>query len=107
MRLFPLVISFEAVVFSRQAFIAVLRIRDVLVRIWIRESVPLTKESRTYTIKKAHRKSLSIFPYRAGMSLSKLSLGGDNDVIYKLLPPRESLVSDIPAGDGNIERLFL
>jgi hypothetical protein len=24
-----------------------------------------------------------------------------------LLPPRESLVSDIPAGDWNIEKLFL
>jgi hypothetical protein len=23
-----------------------------------------------------------------------------------LFPPRESLVSDIPAGDGNIEKLF-
>jgi hypothetical protein len=41
------------------------------------------------------------------MSLTKLSLGGNNDVIYKLFPPRESLVSDIPAGDGNIEKLFL
>jgi hypothetical protein len=41
------------------------------------------------------------------MSLAKLSLGGNNDVIYKIFPPRESLVSDIPAGDGNIEKLFL
>jgi hypothetical protein len=41
------------------------------------------------------------------MSLTKLSLGGNNYVIYKLFPPRESLVSDIPAGDGNIEKLFL
>jgi hypothetical protein len=39
------------------------------------------------------------------MSLIKLSLGGNNEVIYKLFPPRESLVSDIPAGDGNIEKL--
>jgi hypothetical protein len=38
---------------------------------------------------------------------TKLSLGGNNDVIYKLFPPGESLVSDIPAGDGNIEKLFL
>jgi hypothetical protein len=36
----------------------------------------------------------------------KLSLGRNNDVIHKLFPPRESLVSDIPAGDGNIEKLF-
>jgi hypothetical protein len=41
------------------------------------------------------------------MSLTKFSLGGNNDVIYKLFPPRKSLVSDIPAGDGNIEKLFL
>jgi hypothetical protein len=43
-------------------------------------------------------KSFSIFPR---------PLGGNNDVIYKLFPPRETLVSDIPAGDGNIEKLFL
>ncbi len=27
--------------------------------------------------------------------------------IIKLFPPRESLVSDIPAGDGNVSNLFL
>jgi hypothetical protein len=31
---------------------------------------------------------------------------GNYDVIYKLFPPRESLVSDILAEDGNIEKLF-
>ncbi len=36
-----------------------------------------------------------------------LSQGGNNDVIYKLFPPRGSLVYDILAGDGNIEKLFL
>jgi hypothetical protein len=57
---------------------------------------------------KLHRKtSFSIFPSPAGMPLTKLSLGGNNDVIYKLFPPKESLVSDIPAGDMNIEKLFL
>jgi hypothetical protein len=56
-----------------------------------------------YTLKK----NFSIFPSPAGISLTKLSLGGNNDVIFKLFPPRESLVSDIPAGDGNIEKLFL
>jgi hypothetical protein len=40
------------------------------------------------------------------MSLTELSLGGNNDVIYKLFPPRESLVSDISAGDRNVEKLF-
>jgi hypothetical protein len=52
------------------------------------------------------KKSFSIFPSLAGMSLIKLSLGGYYDVTYKLFLPRESLVSDIPAGDGNIEKLF-
>ncbi len=41
------------------------------------------------------------------MSLTKLSLGGTNDVIYKIFLPRESFVSDILAGEGNIEKLFL
>jgi hypothetical protein len=40
------------------------------------------------------------------MSLYILSLGGNNDVIYKLFLPRESFVSDILARDGNIEKLF-
>jgi hypothetical protein len=40
------------------------------------------------------------------MSLNKLPLGGNYDVMYKLFLLRESLVSDIPAGDGNIEKLF-
>ncbi len=46
-------------------------------------------------------KRLAIFPYPAGMSLTKLSLAG----ITKF-PARESLVSDIPAGDGKIAKLF-
>jgi hypothetical protein len=40
------------------------------------------------------------------MSLTELSLGGNYDVIYILFLPRESLVSDIPAEEGNIEKLF-
>jgi hypothetical protein len=49
---------------------------------------------------------MSIFPSPAGMSLIKLSLGGNNDVIYKLFPPKKSLVSDIPAGDGISKSFF-
>jgi hypothetical protein len=52
------------------------------------------------------KKNFSILPSPAGMSLTKLSLGGNNDVIYNLFPPKESLVSDIPGGDGKIEKLF-
>jgi hypothetical protein len=40
------------------------------------------------------------------MSLTKHSLGGNYDVIYKLFLLRESLVNDIPAGDGKIEKAF-
>jgi hypothetical protein len=52
------------------------------------------------------KKSFSIFPSPAGMSLTKFSLGGNYDIINKLFLPRESLVSDIPAEDGNIEKIF-
>ncbi len=38
---------------------------------------------------------------------TKLSLGGNNDVITELILPRGSLVSDIPAGDGKLVNLFL
>jgi len=40
------------------------------------------------------------------MSLTKLSLVGNNLYMTSLFPRRESLVSDIPAGGGNIEKLF-
>jgi hypothetical protein len=53
------------------------------------------------------KKGFSIFPSPAGMSLTKLSLGMNNLYMTSLFPPRESLVSDILAGDGNIEKLFL
>ncbi len=54
---------------------------------------------------------VSDIPVPAGISLTKLSLGRNN----KLFPPRESLVSDIPASlvsdipaeDGNVANLFL
>ncbi len=38
------------------------------------------------------------------MSLTKLSLAGNT--VIKLFPARESLVSDIPAGDGKLANLF-
>jgi hypothetical protein len=37
---------------------------------------------------------------------TKLSLGGNNDVITELFLPRRSLVCDIPAGHGKLENLF-
>jgi hypothetical protein len=52
------------------------------------------------------KKRLPVLPSPVGRSLTKLYLGGKNDVMYKLFPPRESLIGDIPAGDGNSEKLF-
>ncbi len=49
------------------------------------------------------KKKVSNFPVPSGMSLTKLFLAVKN---IKLLPGRESLVSDIPAGDGKIDNLF-
>ncbi len=49
------------------------------------------------------KKKLMIYPSLAGMSLTKLSLGGNNSIFLS----RESLVSDIPAGDGKMVNLFL
>jgi hypothetical protein len=46
-------------------------------------------------------------PSRDVSVTTKLSLGGNNDVITELFLPRGSLVSDIPAGDGKLENLFL
>ncbi len=53
-----------------------------------------------YTVKKG----LAVFPSPAGMSFTKFSLDGDNLIISG---QRESLVSDIPAGDGKTANLFL
>jgi hypothetical protein len=44
------------------------------------------------------KKRLMISPSLSGMSPTNLSLGGNNN--------RESLVGDIPAGDGKIDNLF-
>ncbi len=56
-----------------------------------------------YTVKKAFQYSRP----QPGCHLPNSPLGGTNDVINKLFRPRESLVNDIPAGDGNIEKPFL
>jgi hypothetical protein len=57
-----------------------------------------------YTVKKAFRFSR---PQPGGHLIIKLSLGRNNLYMTPLLSPRESLVRDILAGDGNIEKLFL
>ncbi len=61
---------------------------------------------KSFLLRLHRKKSLTIFPSPAGISLTKLSMGGKYDVIHKSFLPRERLVSEIPAGDGNIEKLF-
>ncbi len=59
---------------------------------------------------KTNKRSMSIHRKKKGREFpvkTKLSLGGNNDVITKLFLPRGSLVSDIPAGDGKLVNLFL
>ncbi len=51
----------------------------------------------SYTVKR-----VSDFPVPSWMSLTKLPLPG----LIKLFPARESLICDIPAGDGKITNLF-
>jgi hypothetical protein len=54
------------------------------------------------------KKGFSIFPSPARVSLTKLSLGGNNLYMTSLLPPRgEFGKCNIPAEDGNIEKLFV
>jgi hypothetical protein len=54
-----------------------------------------------YTVKKG-----SQFPVPRRDITTKLSLGGNNDVITELFLPKGSLVSAIPAGDGKLVNLF-
>ncbi len=68
--------------------------------------------AKTYDGEKAYtvKKSFVSFPSPAGMSLPNSPWAGimSNDVITELfLPSRGSLVSEIPAGDGKLENLFL
>ncbi len=53
------------------------------------------------------KKKVREFPVPSRDVTTKLSLGGNNDVITELFLPRGSLVSDIPAGDGKLVDLFL
>jgi hypothetical protein len=52
------------------------------------------------------KKEVRKFPVPSRDVTTKLSLGGNNDVITELFLPRGSLVSDIPAGDGKLVNLF-
>jgi hypothetical protein len=63
-----------------------------------RQTTFAQREERISEKEIQRKKRLAIFPSPAGMSLNKLSLA-DNNL-------RESLVSDIPAGERKIPNLF-
>jgi hypothetical protein len=52
------------------------------------------------------KKKVREFPVPSRDVITKLSLGGNNDVITELFLPRGSLVSDIPTGDGKLVTFF-
>jgi hypothetical protein len=53
------------------------------------------------------KKKVREFPVPSRDVTTRLSLGGNNDVITELFLPRGSLVSEFPAGDGKLVNLFL
>jgi hypothetical protein len=62
---------------------------------------------RDYMMPVHRKKKVREFPVHSRDVTTKLSLGGNNDVITELFLHRGSLVSDIPAGDGKLVNLFL
>ncbi len=52
------------------------------------------------------KKKVREFPVPSQDVTTKLSLGGNNDVITELFLPSGSLVSDILAGDGKLVNIF-
>jgi hypothetical protein len=86
--------------------VTVLVIRAVVVHLAVRRADALQKV-QFFFLSLTVKQSFSINPFpAAGMSTTKLSLGGNILYMTSLFPPRESLVSNIPAGDGNIEKFF-
>ncbi len=64
--------------------------------------------SGSYQARCMHRKKkVGEFPVPSRDVTTKLSLGGNNDVITELFLPRGGLVCDIPSGDGKLVNLFL
>jgi hypothetical protein len=73
----------------------------------MRNQLRLTVLSAFVRSKLHRKKKVWEFPVPSRDVTTKLSLGGNNDVITELFLPRGSLVSDIPAGDGKLVNLFL
>ncbi len=74
-----------------------------MISVWQNAHILLSPLARNVHRKKKVRK----FPVPSRDVTTKLSLGGNNDIITELFLPRGSLVSDIPAGDGKLVNLFL
>jgi hypothetical protein len=82
-------------------------IEKILV-VWLKKYIPYSIFYSDFFGMYPHRKKkVREFPVPSRDVATKLFLGGNNDVITELFLPRGSLVSDIPAGDGNLVNLFL
>jgi hypothetical protein len=76
-------------------------VRALILLAYANQMLPVAHKTALHTVKKAFDIPVP------GRDVTYQSLpGGNNDAIYKLFPPWESLVSHIPAGDGNIKKLF-
>ncbi len=76
---------------------------------WLLNIFVLFQCFRCFVDIRVHRKKIfSIFPSAAGISLTKLSLGGNNLYMTLLFPPRESLVSEVTSwlGTGISKKAF-
>jgi hypothetical protein len=74
----------------------------LLLRILYPRDVSITRIVARNAVKKKVRE----FPVPSRDVTTKLSLGGNSDVITELFLPGGSLVSDIPAGDGKLVNLL-
>jgi hypothetical protein len=70
------------------------------------ENKTFTQRGRVEVLCIHRKKKVREFPVPSRDVTTKLSLGGNNDVIIELFLPRGSLVSDIPAGEGKLVNLF-
>jgi hypothetical protein len=80
----------------------------------MQKNYPSEKETQNISIclcnwvEKLHcKKRLAVFPIPLGMSLTSNQTLPGREYVIKLFPARESLVSDIPAGDRKTANLFL
>jgi hypothetical protein len=84
----------------------VLRLNQSEAAITIMKVQYTTPSNKKASLLLHRKKKVREFPVPSRDVTTKLSLGGNNDVITELFLPRGNLVGDIPAGDGKLVNLF-